>query len=145
MLDPVAAVASNPVKATMAKRLAVFPMALSQVVLIGIVLARYPAHLSDPLWPAYAKAHLVSQIAALTGLACVSLLLLFTHFRSGSKWAWYGHLLSGLVAYGGYWIAVGVAEPVVPWRSAYSTFSALSAAYFLGLALGSRHCFSPGP
>ena len=127
----------------MANRLAVFLMALSQAVLIGVVLARYPAHLSDPLWPAHAKAHLVSQIAAVTGLACVSFLLLRMPFRVGSKWAWYGLLLSGLFAYGGYWIAAGVAEPAVPWRSAYSTFTALSAAYFLGLALGWRHCFRP--
>ena len=126
----------------MAKRFAVFLMALSSVVLIAVVLARYPAHLSDPSWPAHAKAHLVSQIAALTGLACVSLLLLFIPFRAGGKWCGYGLLLSGLFTYGGYWIAVGVAEPAIPWRSAYSAFAGLSAVYFMGLALGWRHCFS---
>lgn len=127
----------------MTNRFAVFLTALSQAVLIGIVPARYPARLSDPLWPAHAKAHLVSQIAALTGLACVSLLLLFVPFRAGSNWAWYGLLLSGLFAYGGYWIAASVAEPAAPWRSAYGTFAALSTASFFGLALGWRHCFSP--
>lgn len=99
----------------MTKRLAVFLMALSQVVLLGIVLARYPAHLSDPLWPAHAKAHLVSQTAALTGLAGISLLLLFMPFRVASRW-----------------------------RSAYGTSAALSATYCLGLASGWRHRFGPG-
>lgn len=52
------------------------------------------------------------------------------------------YVLALKFTYGGYWIAVGVAEPAIPWRSAYSAFVGLSAVYFMGLALGWRHCFS---
>lgn len=128
----------------MLTRVAVFLIAAALLALIAVALARFPAHLSDTLWPAHAKAHLVSQIAALAGLSVIGLLLLFGPFRARQRWAWYGLLACGMFAFGGYWIAAAVAEPPYPWRSGHTTFALLSTAYFLGLALGWRHCFRPG-
>ena len=125
----------------MAHRLAILLLALSQTALVGIVLTQYPIHLSDPSWPDHAKAHLLSQIAALTGLTCISLIVLFKPFRAGNRWAWYSLALAGFAIYGGYWIALGMAEPGGPWRSAYLTFATLSLVYLIGLTLGWRGCF----
>ena len=115
------------------------------VVFVSIVLSRFPAHLADTLWPAHAKAHLVSQIASLTGLVAVGLALLSSPFRTRQKWAWYGLLACGLFAFGGYWLGGMVAEPGVPWRTAHTIFGLLSACYFLGLAFAWRHFFVPAP
>ena len=119
-------------------------MAFALTALMGIALLRFPAHLADTQWPAHAKAHLVSQIAVVVGLGLTGLAILFGPFRRGRAWAWWCLLVSGLALFGGYWLALAVAEPGLAWRSTHSLFAVLSALYTGGLALGWRHCTPVG-
>jgi hypothetical protein len=107
----------------------------TQVVLLFIVLARFPQHLNDAEWPAHAKAHLITQIFASVGLSVVILFILYGSYFSAKKWVWSSLTALGAFVFGGYWLGALFAEPEISWRSGHIIFAILSGCYLLGLGL----------
>lgn len=107
----------------------------TQVVLLFIVLARFPQHIGDAAWPAHAKAHLITQISASVGLSVVILFILCGSFFSAEKWRWWSLAALGAFVFGGYWFGALLAEPEISWRFGHIIFAILSGCYVLGLGM----------
>ncbi len=116
-------------------------LGITLVVLAGVALIRFPAHLGLLDWPPHAKAHLIGQIGTTVALAVLSIAVLVGTFRSGQRWPWWCLALVGLAVFGSYWMARAMVEPNVPWHGGNTTFALLTGSYFAGLALSRSHVY----
>lgn len=107
----------------------------TQLVLLFIVLVRFPQHLGHAAWPAHAKAHLITQISAGMGLSVVILFILYKFYFLAEKWVWWSLAALGAFVFGGYWLGALLAEPEILWRSGHIIFAVLSGCYVLGLGM----------